>query len=62
MSFNTVRREAQQPKPFLCPESDPAMVQRRVINRLTRQLGISAPLAEAVARLAGLGPQELRHG
>ena len=54
------RRAATQPVP--CPEGDPATVQRRVIERLTRELGISAPLAEAVAGLAGLGPQELRHG
>ena len=62
MTSNIPSRDAREPKPFFCPESDPAIVQRRVIDRLTRQLGISAPLAEAVAGLAGLGPQELRHG
>lgn len=62
MTSHIVSRDARQPKPFHFPEGDPATVQRRVIERLTRQLGISAPLAEAVAGLAGLGPRELRHG
>jgi hypothetical protein len=62
MFFNTTSRDVRQPKPFLFPETEAALVQRRVIERLTRQLGISGPLAQTIAGLAGLGPEEARRG
>jgi hypothetical protein len=62
MAFNTLSRLERQPKPFLFPETDAPTVQRRVIERLTRQLGISVSLAQTIAGLAGLGPEEARRG
>jgi hypothetical protein len=62
MSLNTLSRDVRQPKPFLFPETDAAIIQRRIIERLTRQLGISPSLAQAIAGLAGIGPRETRHG
>jgi hypothetical protein len=56
MPLNTLRRDTRQP----LSEFDPLIVQRRVVERLARQFGISATLAQSVAGLAGLGPQEAR--
>jgi hypothetical protein len=62
MAISITTRVTRQPISALLAEPDPLTIQRRVVERLTRQLGISTSLAATIAGLAGLGPEEARHG
>lgn len=53
-------------KSIICPrprlDPDPDLVQRLVTRRLALRLGLTLPVAAAVASLAGLGPNSGRRG